>query len=737
MANTIDNMARCGVAWFKMDEASGSLVDSKGVFVGTNTGATVVAGFSGNARSFNGTSQYITINGKVLPAGRKSIRFKINAMNKPSNFGVILGNGYSTTEYGTIVQVESSGYINVVMLKGVSGESFSLTTPFDVCDGQWHDVLITWDGTTSINSFKVYIDDMVTPKGTGTPNFTQTVDGTSNLTIGKRSDASDRFFNGVLDEIEVYNDVISGIPDKVLIYHDGMYKYFANSWQTIGSTVTENDYIAYGMNDISKVSEKAWGELSGTVELCCYSDHAAKSEVQWNIYTEPYTVADELKDQTISVIEYTDDPLLTESIATIETEPFSLYEDMGDSFDLLYYTNDPSKTTVELEITANYSPLDEIHSDFDLVAWTDELASAGDVKFANIAALPIAQLVLNQSDIVYFGDFQRFVASKIATSSEGVMRFILSFDSGVSWQSYKYKEWIPVNVEDTTELKRKGLKLEELNSIEIALLSKMNNTTRLGYYLDEFAHKPQDTKIDEVKVISKASINDVKFSDLAFYLLNTTATINLTYAGNKLKGQLSDVDMGKVKYRVFLNGNPYYPATGQFSNFFPSPHNINIVIDDRLINFGVQNTLKVEFQDYWGQIDSWTSTFIGTHSGLVFTDEMGSFYTTAFGEVLRYLDFGAIIAGQTTLDHKVVLKNNIGYDVKNVRLTAIQPTTSGVTVELSKEQSPFIPSLELVYPEDFYAGDEIPFYVRLTTELTAQETPAGKFEIRVNADKVV
>lgn len=53
-------MDKCGVAWFKMNESAGNLMDSKGSFVGVNNSTSVVSGFSGNGRSFNGTSSYIS-----------------------------------------------------------------------------------------------------------------------------------------------------------------------------------------------------------------------------------------------------------------------------------------------------------------------------------------------------------------------------------------------------------------------------------------------------------------------------------------------------------------------------------------------------------------------------------------------------------------------------------------------------------------------------------------------------
>lgn len=107
--------------------------------------------------------------------------------------------------------------------------------------------------------------------------------------------------------------------------------------------------------------------------------------------------------------------------------------------------------------------------------------------------------------------------------------------------------------------------------------------TRIGYYLDNSIHNSvEKTQLDVVKTIQLAPTQDVKFSDVAFYLLNTTATIQLQLQGNKLVGTLDDADQTRVQYRVILNGNPYYPLNGEFSPLMPSPLNIQLNLSEKM-----------------------------------------------------------------------------------------------------------------------------------------------------------
>jgi hypothetical protein len=491
----------------------------------------------------------------------------------------------------------------------------------------------------------------------------------------------------------------------ILVNVAGEYKYNdGTNWVSLGATVTDQQYITYGMTatQLSNITDIQWAQLSGIIDISYFTTDAA----------------------------------VVETIFSIETDPFSFYDEMG-NFDVLYYTDDAAKTTANLNLNENYSPLDDIAEDFDLVVYAP-LGLKNVQNKVDYTAIPLEQLILNASDILYEGDLQRIVATKTTTSnSEGVMRFIASFDGGVTWKSYKGQNWIVVDTNAKNSMKLNGMTFNELNNIPVSEFAKQGTKNiRLGYYLDEATHKLQDTKINMVKAVSKEALNDVKVNSMAFYLLNTTATINVTFGGNKLAGSLDDADKTRVRYRVKLNDIPYYPENGSFSTLQDAPYNIQIVIDDRKVRFGQQNTLVVEFEDSWGQTDSWQTTFVGTYSGLLFSDETGSFYSTGFGDVLKNMDFGQIIAGQTTLEQRVLVKNLLGYDIQNVTLEAIQPQLSGVEIQMSKLQAPFIPLSSLSYPELLVPDDFIEFYVRISTTLTAQESPSGKFEVRVNADRV-
>ncbi|OMD71241.1 LamG domain-containing protein [Paenibacillus odorifer] len=736
MPNTKDNMNRCGVAWFKMDEASGDVTDSKGSLIGTQTNVTRVDGVSGRALNFSGNG-IVQFQNTIIPLGKKSIRFKVKTTQATTTGGVILSNGLvasGSVAYGYYFGVHKNKLLIIYYRGNVEVLRTDIYSNKSINDGVWHDILFTWDGTTNPDAVKLYIDDMNTPDITATFPTLDISPHSMNLTMGRTNNTGYyEYFNGQLDDVEIYNDVITPIRNRTLVFHNDNYKYYTTSWKILGSTVSESDYITYGIKDISSISEMAWSELVGEVQLCQFTDDSGTTETQFNIETEPFTLAEEWADKTIKVIEYTDNPIQIESLITLETEPFSLYDELGDSVDVLYYTDDPTKTKAELNVTANYSPLDDIQSDFEVVTWTnDENDEAS--RSLEIKALPFAQLILTPNDIKTYGNIKSFVASKIDQTIDGTLRFIVSFDSGITWKISRFGKWESVAIDDLDSIKKRGMSLTSINSLPAASIVGIN---RIGYYIDNSKHRNEDVKLDYLKIISNAPVNDVKFNDLAFYLLNTTATIQLSLQGNKLVGKLDDADTGRVQYRVSLNNKPYYPANGEFTALAPSPLNISFNISERDIIFDQENVLKVEFQDYWGLTDFWQTTFIGTYSGIMFKDESGKFYSNSFGEVLKQLDFGDLIAGQSTLEQKVIVKNQLGVKVQNLILEVMKDRLpEGVKIELSRSNFPFTPEEPLLFNMFFDENEEFNFYVRIVTELTAPASPNGQFEIRAKADSV-
>lgn len=221
-------MDKYGVAWFKMDEVSGNLIDSKASFIGTNNGSNVVSGFNGNARSFNGTNSHVIFNDPVIPIGKKSIRFKFKYSDIPSVDTAIMDCGGTSAQRGFLFGTNPSGIVFQIS-RGTSGTFNFRWQTGHYNDNVFHDFLFTYDGTLGMNSIKIYIDNVIIYSGV--PLSLEAAPYSNNLTLGRFSSVNSGFGKGILDELEIYNEVIVPVLSKFLISSEDQHYSITNKYK--------------------------------------------------------------------------------------------------------------------------------------------------------------------------------------------------------------------------------------------------------------------------------------------------------------------------------------------------------------------------------------------------------------------------------------------------------------------------------------------------------------------------
>lgn len=212
---TLDQLLnQYGVAYFTFDEETGNVYDKIGLnnYIGTVTGASRIGGWNGIGKAMQFTSGGVSFTDKITPIGEKTYRFKIKVPTATTSVQAVIGNSYATaTSHGDFVSIRANtGFLGWHSLKATTDSPrFYLESTINICDNKWHDILLTWDGTTNPNGVKMFIDDMNTPHTTGTANALETATPTYNLAIGKNPSASSIYLNGQLDEIQIYNKALS------------------------------------------------------------------------------------------------------------------------------------------------------------------------------------------------------------------------------------------------------------------------------------------------------------------------------------------------------------------------------------------------------------------------------------------------------------------------------------------------------------------------------------------------
>lgn len=779
MANSKDNLSKYGKSFIGFDEPSGNVMDSIGGYTGTfNNAPTRVTGWNGKgyAMSFNGSNQYVQFNDKVLPNGSAfTIKFRMKALipsgsSSDSNQEIFATCFSGTSERGIRISLTHEGFLQMLIMdaKVSYQENLSFNYPND---NEWHTIVITWTGDTAKDGVKMYLDNLNTPIVQADAMYNNPSQHSFNLTIGRRvignsNSTTDRCFKGQLDEVEIYNKIVSLIPDKYLVNHGSQYKYHdGTSWQA--TTNTEDNFKKYGMNNLDHITESQWEELVGNKTIAMWSDFEDKQFASVVLNKENFKAQDLLGD-TPQVIYYTDsdatqiavetgvDPYsvydyigelptvvaYTETtddiIVSTTTEPFDIYDEFGDSIEVLYYTDEEAVTNADLILEANWSPVDDLEGDFEVVTWTDEAPETAQ-RALEMTALPKPQFIKLVSPKRVYGALDDVIVNDISQSYRDEARYFVTGEDSSKWYIWdkELKKFVVSDASTEQAISANGMKHTDLNNItDKEWRTWKGKYINIGIFLKD---NPRDTIVSVVENVSYEDYlprDTSTIKDTSLYILNTTAKIDISFNGNVLKGILSDNDLTRVQYRVLVNGGYFYPSDGSFTKLGESPQNIEVVIGSKDIKIDDWNTLKVEFRDFFGTTDYWSKQFIGTYSGLMFKDVYGQYYSSEIGEILQYLDFGIVIAGQTTIEHEVILKNQYGYDVKNIHLSANTSNfPTGMAIEFSESLAPFIPYPELKLNRTLQNNEEMSFFVRLKTELGATPDANGSFDIIVRADK--
>lgn len=202
------------VGYWRVDEALGTVMadssgnDYDGVYVGGVTlGQAGALADNDAAITLDGVSGYAKVPDTL--ALRITGSLSIEAWVKYTdltNFGFIVSkvdgpgyNGYELFRQNGTGKLRFSSY----QLAGPGNLVFDIQSPANYNNGLWHHVVGTFDGTTAI----LYVDGVSVVSGG--PSAFPLVASTSELRIGQRSGDGGSFFNGSVDDVSVYNVVLS------------------------------------------------------------------------------------------------------------------------------------------------------------------------------------------------------------------------------------------------------------------------------------------------------------------------------------------------------------------------------------------------------------------------------------------------------------------------------------------------------------------------------------------------
>lgn len=202
--------------YYKLDEATATTAtDSAGSISLTATGTSVVAGALNNARSFNGTSDYLSANSApITNTTNWSISAWIKASSLSNGGNIAVYNGDDNGGFGFGINAGSGGSGN--KLVGLFGSIAWLNTGFVWPDTTtYHHVVMTRDSSTTT----LYFDAV--SKGT----FANTPNGpAAKVSIGMEyntSDVASNFFAGAVDEASFFPTTALSSSQVTILYNSG------------------------------------------------------------------------------------------------------------------------------------------------------------------------------------------------------------------------------------------------------------------------------------------------------------------------------------------------------------------------------------------------------------------------------------------------------------------------------------------------------------------------------------
>lgn len=768
------------IAWsyWKMDNIDASKVSDStingNVLDAIGAGTTVVDGFINNAVRVTGTPTGVAIN---------YLR-KDNILVSNSNFtmsGWFKVEPYTGSSYETYISSITTHGANGVGIAVSDGKKYSI----NYFDGSNHvqressvTVVNDWVHLALVKNgsqIKLFVNGILEV----TDNITHNV-GLHYLSCYNNSGMISRITYAV-DELLIWRESLSDSQvqevyssyfpaRKVLVVNDGKcIKYDSDnqSWVTVTISEPTVESFMNGNNhsEIESIPESAWEQLNGIVETRYYVEDTDKKEVEFNLETNPFTLKEELGN-IFSIIEYTDSPSQETSAITLETEPFSVYDYIGelptviaytestediivstttepfdvydefnDTVEVLYYTDDEAVTSADLIIDANWSPIDELEGDFEVVTWTDEAPENAQRVF-EMRATPKPQFTY-PIDIknIRNGVLGLSVQELSLPLGSNKARFLLTPDNE-RWYTWQKNSFVPIMLSNENILEQ-GMTSQQLNRLTEEDLSKWSlSTINVGVFLEDDIRGKYQSKISEVNIETELNTGTPVVEEASFYILNTTATINVDFSGLTLTGQVDDADMTRVQYRVILNGQPYFPSSGNFTPLSSPPLNIDITLRSADVKIGDWNTIRVEFQDYFGSMDYWEGQFIGKYAGLMFMDTEGNYYSTDVGQVLQYLDFGEMLTGQISPSYEIKVRNDYGFNVKNTTIKVNKNHfAQGLTVQLSNKNRDF--ATEELQIGDLADGAETTFFIRMLSDVNTIPNNNSQFDIVVMAERAI
>lgn len=247
--------------------------------------------------------------------------------------------------------------------------------------------------------------------------------------------------------------------------------------------------------------------------------------------------------------------------------------------------------------------------------------------------------------------------------------------------------------------------------------------------LHAYNHPYFNKGLNKIKVVVKDGRGAVSENEFDLFLIDEKPWIQASHNQFGMSLVIGDERMDSVSYKVEINGE----AIIGYTDFQQNPVSFQYLWRPGQLKRDEPNNIRIEVVDSFGNISVEEFQVQGQSTNIMFMDNTGEYLIDNLGQLLKYLDFEAIVGGTETEPKTVKVINETGSAIKNLEIKVLSDQLAkGVHVQMSKELMPFEETDTIKYSGVIPFQGEREFYVRIKSSKKAEGI--HEFEAVASAD---
>ena len=265
---------------------SNSYMPLVGSFAPTQTGCSIVEGPTAETKAVQGTtaSSGVDLNAKVIPLGKKTIRFRLKWDGTACT--LVDETGGSAANFGTRITISATGIITWTQYNGGSA-LFSVSTKV-IPTGMWKDILCVWDGTTTSNMVACFIDGELQTQASAAALPADLAVATNNTVLlnnAPLATGGDAGSASLITDFELYSDALYANTYTLAqtgysLFDGATVRIRFHSVNTGANNLLNINETGNVPIDVSNITTDRWYTLTYFAAGKCYKENAQAADIR-------------------------------------------------------------------------------------------------------------------------------------------------------------------------------------------------------------------------------------------------------------------------------------------------------------------------------------------------------------------------------------------------------------------------------------------------------------------------